>query len=129
MKSGVSRKVRMGTSLITALTMSASGIILSNPTTHAIESQLQLLASRAACSVLHGTGLSSVRAYTSDCYQVQAAVKCQSQQYSYIKYWEYGSKSKDSRAYCPRGYSAIKGAKRAKATPTSPWWDWYYFDM
>jgi hypothetical protein len=127
MKSGISRKVRRGANLITALSMGAISIFSSNTPTRAAESQL--LASRAACSVYHRKGIQSVRAYTYDCYQVQAAVYCQSQSYFYIKYWVYGAKSKDSRAYCPSGWNAIKGAIRAKATPTSPWRNWSYFDM
>jgi hypothetical protein len=131
MKLGVTRKIKMGASIITALSIGAIGVVSPSTSTRAAESQLQLLASSSACTVVHGTGPHSVRATTSDCYLAQAAVYCRKtlRPNVVVQDWYYGPKSKDSRAYCPSGYYAIKGAKRAQATSTSPLWDWYYFDI
>jgi hypothetical protein len=122
------QKVRIGTSIITALTIGTIGMILPHASTRveaaeaqakAAETQVQDLSS--TCSIYGARYVTYVKGYTYTCYQVQAAVRCNNNS------WYYGSPGKVSYAYCPNGTYAVLGAIRGKVRSTSPWSYWRYF--
>jgi hypothetical protein len=129
MKSGVSRKVRMGASLFTALAVSAISMTAPNSSTQvqAAEAQVQSAQTevqgngRATCRIYGTRYRTYVKGYTYTCYQVQAAVKCSNGNWYYDP-----TPAKVSYAYCPSGYYAVRGAVRGRFFNSS-WSPWLYF--
>jgi hypothetical protein len=131
MKSGVSRKVKMGASLITALKMGAIGVILSSVPTRAVNTQGQLQAPSAqravTCGVYDFRNTYYVYAYaTSSCpyAQVQTAIDCTNTR-GFVGY----AIGRTSTSSCPYGQVRYRerGAARIRLSPSSPWSKWIYY--
>jgi hypothetical protein len=117
MKSGVTRKMKTGASIVTALTMGALSVVSSNVPTQAAKLQMQ----GSGCDADVTKSSTYVFADAVTCNEVQVAAKCY---YSGVYAWAYGPKGASSRVACPYVKDA---AVRARKYSTSSWGPWNPF--